>query len=111
MTGLRRWAAAGWRALRLAPRRLVVSMLRGYRWLVSPIYGDVCRFYPSCSAYALEAVDRYGVLRGGWLAGRRLLRCHPWNPGGVDPVPGSSEDGHTHTPETSRSAPDSRRAA
>nr|WP_308113921.1 membrane protein insertion efficiency factor YidD [Kineosporia corallincola] len=58
-----------------------------YRWLVSPIYGETCRFYPSCSLYALTAVQRHGALRGSWLAARRLLRCHPWNPGGVDHVP------------------------
>jgi len=69
------------------PALVVVLLLRVYRLLVSPMYGDTCRFYPSCSAYALEAVDRHGVLRGGWLAVRRLLRCHPWNPGGVDLVP------------------------
>lgn len=78
------------RILRFAirvPAMLVVLLLRAYRFLVSPMYGDTCRFYPSCSAYALEAVDRHGVLRGGWLAVRRLGRCHPWNPGGVDLVP------------------------
>jgi putative membrane protein insertion efficiency factor len=111
MTGVRRWTARAWRSTLLAPRRAVGSLLRAYRWLVSPLYGDVCRFYPSCSAYALEAIERFGVVRGGWLAGRRLLRCHPWNPGGVDPVPGSSEDGPTNTPETSRSVPHDRRAA
>jgi putative membrane protein insertion efficiency factor len=69
------------------PARLVVALLRVWQYLVSPTYGPTCRFYPSCSAYALEAVDRHGLVRGGWLALRRLGRCHPWNPGGVDPVP------------------------
>jgi putative membrane protein insertion efficiency factor len=69
------------------PRQLVVLLLRAYRAVVSPVYGPTCRFYPSCSEYALIAVERYGVVHGGWLAVRRLLRCHPWNPGGVDPVP------------------------
>jgi putative membrane protein insertion efficiency factor len=69
------------------PRRAVVLCLRLYRLVISPLYGPTCRFYPSCSEYALIAVDRHGVIRGGWLAVRRLLRCHPWNPGGVDPVP------------------------
>jgi uncharacterized protein len=81
---------AGVRALRAVmglPRIVVVALLRLYRLVVSPLYGPTCRFYPSCSAYALEAVERHGVLRGGYLAVRRLLRCHPWNPGGVDPVP------------------------
>jgi putative membrane protein insertion efficiency factor len=69
------------------PRWLVVQLLRGYRAVVSPLYGPTCRFYPSCSAYALTAVERYGVIRGGRLAVWRVLRCNPWNPGGVDPVP------------------------
>jgi uncharacterized protein len=74
------------------PRLLVVALLRAYRAVVSPLYGQTCRFYPSCSEYALIAVERHGVIRGGWLAGRRLLRCHPWNPGGVDPVPPLESD-------------------
>jgi uncharacterized protein len=69
------------------PAATVVLLLRVWQLLVSPVYGQTCRFYPSCSSYALEAVDRHGLLRGGWLALRRLGRCHPWNPGGVDPVP------------------------
>ena len=89
------------------PRRLVVLLLRAYRVVVSPLYGPTCRFYPSCSEYALVAVERHGVVRGGWLAVRRLLRCHPWNPGGVDPVPSlerSSESGEDSTAATSASA-------
>jgi uncharacterized protein len=62
-------------------------MLRVYRRVISPLYGDVCRYYPSCSAYALDAVETHGALRGGWLAARRVGRCHPWAAGGVDPVP------------------------
>lgn len=69
------------------PATVVVLLLRLWQLVVSPLYGPTCRFYPSCSAYALEAVDRHGLVRGGWLAVRRLGRCHPWNPGGVDLVP------------------------
>jgi putative membrane protein insertion efficiency factor len=69
------------------PSRAVVALLRLWQLVVSPLYGPTCRFYPSCSNYALEAVDRHGLVRGGWLTVRRLGRCHPWNPGGVDPVP------------------------
>ncbi|MGH3300690.1 MAG: membrane protein insertion efficiency factor YidD [Streptosporangiaceae bacterium] len=68
--------------------RLLVVLLTGYRRFVSPMLGQRCRFYPSCSAYALEAVQVHGALRGSWLAARRLSRCHPFHPGGLDPVPG-----------------------
>ncbi|HBZ71261.1 MAG TPA: membrane protein insertion efficiency factor YidD [Deltaproteobacteria bacterium] len=61
--------------------------LRAYRFLFSPLLGDVCRFEPSCSVYAEEALQRHGMLRGSWLAIRRLARCHPFHPGGLDPVP------------------------
>jgi putative membrane protein insertion efficiency factor len=70
-------------------RRLVVAVIRAYQLAISPLLGSRCRFYPSCSQYALEAVTRFGVLRGAWLTGRRLGRCHPWHPGGYDPVPPS----------------------
>lgn len=68
-------------------RKLARLMLRGYQLLISPVLGNHCRYYPSCSQYAIEAIDGHGVLRGGWLALNRLLRCHPWHPGGYDPVP------------------------
>lgn len=69
------------------PRVLAMAMIRGYQRFLSPAFAGHCRFHPSCSQYTLEAVERYGVLRGSWLGLRRLLRCHPWNPGGFDPVP------------------------
>lgn len=68
-------------------RRVVVAMINGWRLIVSPWYGQRCRYYPSCSSYAVDAVQVHGVVRGGWLALRRLGRCHPWTPGGVDLVP------------------------
>lgn len=68
-------------------RTLLIALIRVYQWFISPLLGNHCRFYPSCSQYAREAIERYGVLRGGWLALRRILRCHPWHPGGVDPIP------------------------
>jgi uncharacterized protein len=69
------------------PRRIADRILRGYQWLISPLLGTNCRFHPSCSEYARLAVGRHGVLRGGWLAIRRVARCNPWNEGGIDPVP------------------------
>jgi hypothetical protein len=68
-------------------RRLVTGAIRCYQLALSPLVGPACRFYPSCSQYALEAVARFGVLRGAWLAAARLARCHPWHEGGYDPVP------------------------
>lgn len=69
------------------PQQIAVLMIRGYQLTVSPVLPPSCRFFPSCSQYALEAVRRYGAVKGFWLGARRLLRCHPWNPGGFDPVP------------------------
>ena len=68
-------------------RRLMTGLIRAYQVLLSPLLGNNCRFYPSCSQYAIEAIERHGVPRGAWLGLRRVLRCHPWHPGGVDPVP------------------------
>jgi putative membrane protein insertion efficiency factor len=78
-------------------RHLAAFLIRLYQWTVSPLLGPTCRFHPSCSQYALEAVLRFGALRGGALAVKRLARCHPWHPGGFDPVPAAR--GHTHPHE------------
>ncbi len=66
---------------------VLIVLIRGYRFFLSPWVGNQCRFHPTCSVYALTAIERHGVFRGIWLAGLRLLRCHPWHPGGHDPVP------------------------
>jgi len=68
-------------------RTLLKALLRGYRYLISPLLGPSCRFYPSCSCYAEEAIEQHGALKGCYLTARRLLRCHPWHAGGYDPVP------------------------
>lgn len=68
-------------------RRLFVLPIRFYQLFISPVLPPACLFYPTCSAYALEAIMTHGVLRGGWLALRRLARCHPWGGSGYDPVP------------------------
>jgi hypothetical protein len=68
-------------------RVTLVTMIKLYQYLLSPWVGSHCRFYPTCSEYAKTAIETHGVLRGSWLAARRLLRCHPWHPGGADPVP------------------------
>ncbi len=73
-------------------RRLFVLLIRGYSYLVSPFLGNNCRFHPTCSCYAQTAIERHGVFRGGWLTIRRLLHCHPWHPGGYDPVPDKAQD-------------------
>lgn len=70
-------------------KTLLIAFLKAYRLIVSPLYGQVCKFHPSCSAYGLEAVETHGAWRGGRLAIRRIGRCHPWSRGGYDPVPGT----------------------
>lgn len=68
-------------------KRVVLAVIRFYRQWISPGLPPSCRFYPTCSEYTYQAVEKYGVLRGGWLGIRRITRCHPFNPGGFDPVP------------------------
>ncbi|HYC35977.1 MAG TPA: membrane protein insertion efficiency factor YidD [Usitatibacter sp.] len=68
-------------------KRVLLALLRGYRYLLSPWWGGQCRFHPTCSLFAEEAIERHGALQGGWLALRRIGRCHPWHCGGYDPVP------------------------
>jgi hypothetical protein len=72
--------------------RSVALLIKGYRYAISPLLGPHCRFHPSCSAYALAAIESHGIARGGLLALRRVGKCHPWHPGGFDPVPEASND-------------------
>ena len=73
--------------MKTLPNTLLLALVRGYQYLVRPLLGANCRFYPSCSDYAREALERHGALKGTWLAVRRIGRCHPYHPGGFDPVP------------------------
>lgn len=82
--------------LRRVPALLLMLLVRAYQLVLSPLLGPSCRFYPSCSAYGLESLRVHGALRGTWLTVRRLLRCHPWNPGGVDEVPPPRAPGRQH---------------
>lgn len=72
---------------------ILIGLLKLYRLVISPLYGQVCKFYPTCSAYSLEAVQTHGAIKGSVLTVKRLARCHPWSAGGYDPVP------HTHVSE------------
>ncbi|HEY6600137.1 MAG TPA: membrane protein insertion efficiency factor YidD [Pseudomonadales bacterium] len=72
-----------------ASSRTLIVAIKAYRYFISPLFGQHCRFHPSCSAYAIEAIERFGAIRGIWLAGHRLLRCQPFSEGGLDPVPAS----------------------
>ncbi len=76
---------AGW--LARGGAWLLIFLVRGYQVVLSPLFPPACRYYPSCSQYAIEALEKHGALRGGWLAARRIARCHPFRPGGYDPVP------------------------
>ena len=69
------------------PQHLTIALVKAYQRWLSPLLGNNCRFHPSCSYYAIEAINRFGVLKGCWLAGKRILKCHPLNEGGFDPVP------------------------
>ena len=71
-------------------------LIIGYRYTVSPLFGPCCRFHPTCSQYALEALREHGLWHGGWLTLRRLGKCHPWHPGGVDEVPHTGQGLHVH---------------
>ena len=69
-------------------RYVLKYLIRAYQLAISPLLGPRCRFYPSCSHYAIEAIETHGALRGSWLTMKRISRCHPWHEGGFDPVPG-----------------------
>ena len=96
-----------WDSLPLVPRNAAIAVLTAYRAVISPIYGDVCKYYPSCSAYGLDALRVHGALRGSWLIVRRLGRCHPWAQGGFDPVPGSQFEAEMARHPERFGAPDS----
>jgi hypothetical protein len=85
------------RGLRWAPRGALLGLLWLYQHLISPLTPPSCRYYPSCSQYAVIAITRHGAVRGSWLAVRRLARCHPWAAGGVDDVP-PARPSHVHAP-------------
>lgn len=87
--------------LRTLTARLLYLLIRGYQLLISPVLGSNCRFYPSCSSYTLEAIERHGPLRGSWLGIRRILRCHPFSDGGIDPVP-PCQHPHEHSDSSHR---------
>jgi putative membrane protein insertion efficiency factor len=76
---------AVWSTVRSVPARLLILAVRCYQWTISPLLGRCCRFEPTCSVYFIEAVKKYGAVRGAFLGVRRVLRCHPWNSGGYDP--------------------------
>ncbi|TWI58313.1 hypothetical protein IQ22_00017 [Pseudomonas duriflava] len=78
-------------------KKVLICLLRGYQIGISPLLGPRCRFYPSCSHYAIEALQIHGVVRGSWLSMRRLSRCHPFHPGGLDPVPPRMSKKNSHS--------------
>ena len=74
------------------PQKIAITFVKAYQRWLSPLLGNNCRFHPSCSYYAIKAINRFGVLKGCWLAGKRILKCHPLNAGGLDPVPPSKKE-------------------
>jgi putative membrane protein insertion efficiency factor len=89
-------APGGSGGLALLPRRALMALVQGYRYTLKPWLGNGCRFEPSCSAYGLQALDRHGAAAGTWLTAGRILRCHPWCAGGLDPVPEARPTLFTH---------------
>ncbi|WP_083921153.1 membrane protein insertion efficiency factor YidD [Hahella ganghwensis] len=83
--------------VRQLPKKALLLIVQCYRYAISPMMGNHCRFYPSCSHYTFEAISRYGAIKGSYLGVRRLLRCHPWSTGGIDPVPECSHSRHRHS--------------
>ena len=77
-------------------KKILIKLIRGYKKFISPLFLPSCRFHPTCSAYAIEAIESFGVVQGGWLALRRILRCHPFHPGGYDPVPMNDKEQTTN---------------
>ena len=75
-----------------APQKIVISIVKAYQRWLSPLLGPNCRFTPTCSSYAIEAINNFGVIKGCWLSGKRILKCHPLNAGGYDPVPLSKKE-------------------
>lgn len=86
----------GWQALQRGGRRLLTALMVGcirvYQYTISPLLGPRCRFWPSCSSYTIEAIQVHGPLKGGWMAVKRIVKCHPGHPGGMDPVPGGRSE-------------------
>jgi len=85
-------------------RKILIGLIRIYQYAISPYLPPSCRYTPSCSTYSVEAISRFGIFRGGWMAIRRIGRCHPWREGGYDPVPGDEDEKQTtkkHTNEHS----------
>ena len=83
--------------MRRLPQRAVLLLLRAYKWAISPMLPPACKYVPTCSEYAMEAVERYGAVRGGFMAAWRLLRCHPFAKGGYDPVVKRTTQDHRQT--------------
>lgn len=95
LKGLKKLNGFPEKALAQLPRRMAAGVVRGYQLLVSPVLPGSCRYHPSCSAYAIDALNRHGFFKGAWLGLGRIVRCHPWGGEGFDPVPGtaSKDDG------------------